>query len=250
MIYGRIATTLLLLGWFAEHPLNGQSVTIVPQIPKFLEAAIPAKCLQVVLVLSPAAQSVPARMWLLERSSGEEVWQASSGPIAVTLGRNGLAWGDGEYHGDPPAGFRVKREGDGCSPAGVFQIPFAFGYAPKSEAAMVRLPYIPVTKTVFAIDDSQSRFYNQVVDTLKVTKDWRTAEIMRRDDWLYRWGAYVAHNPRNRAFRGSCISLHIWRGPGEPTAGCTGMTETDMQNVLAWLDPANEPRLVQAVEGW
>ena len=246
--------------WFAalfflmptgSQPLHAQTGPIeAPRIPSVFEGAIQPKCLQLILVLSPKARSIPAHLWLLERVSAEQPWQTAVGPIAVTLGRTGLAWGDGEHSGDPPGGLRMKKEGDGCSPAGVFQMPFAFGYASASDASMVRLPYIPLTSTVFAVDDSQSRFYNQVVDTLRVTKDWRSAEIMRRDDWLYRWGVYVEHNPRNKAFRGSCISLHIWRGPGEPTAGCTAMAEEDMKQVLTWLDPLKQPRLIQGIDGW
>jgi L,D-peptidoglycan transpeptidase YkuD (ErfK/YbiS/YcfS/YnhG family) len=221
-----------------------------PAIPKQFQDAIPQRCRQVVLVLSTSERAIPARLWLLERAGESDAWKAAAGPIAATLGRNGLAWGEGEHSGSAPDGFRTKREGDGCSPAGVFSFPFAFGYSPKEEAPGIRLPYIGVTRTMFAIDDSQSRFYNQVVDTLKVAKDWRSAEKMRRDDVLYRWGIYVAHNPDNRAFRGSCISLHIWRGPEQPTAGCTAMSEEHIKQVLEWLDPAKEPRLVQGVEGW
>ena len=252
MKYCSLSTTLLLLTSVAPHSLYGDEMPRAeePRIPKIFEAAVPAKCLQVVLVLSPKERSIPARLWLLERASAVEQWKSAAGPVAVTLGRNGLAWGVGEHSGEQPEGVRTKREGDGCSPAGVFRMPFAFGYAPESETSNVKIPYRAVTKTVFAIDDSQSRFYNQVVDTNTVTKDWRTAEIMLRDDILYRWGVYVAHNPHNRAFRGSCISLHIWRGPGAPTAGCTAMAEEEMVRVMTWLDPAKEPLLVQGLEDW
>jgi len=40
----------------------------------------------------------------------------------------------------------------------------------------------------------------------------------------YRLGVFVEHNtkPRRAGF-GSCIFLHIWSGPTEPTIGCTAM---------------------------
>jgi L,D-peptidoglycan transpeptidase YkuD (ErfK/YbiS/YcfS/YnhG family) len=244
--------TFLLVAASAEFP-DGYAQIVdsqIPTIPKPLAAAVPARCQQAVLVLSAAERAIPARLWLLERTGEETPWRVFAGPIDVSLGRNGLAWGDGEHTGDAPGGMRIKREGDGCSPAGVFRFPFAFGYAAKEEAAEVKLPYIAVTNTMFAVDDSQSRFYNQLVDTLKVSREWRSAETMRRDDNLYRWGIYVGHNPGNRAFRGSCISLHIWRGPGQPTAGCTAMTEDHLKQILAWLDPAKEPRLIQGLDSW
>lgn len=220
-----------------------------PHIPELLAPAVPAACRQVVLVLSSHAQSIPARLWMLERESQESEWRAAVGPIPVTLGSSGLAWGEGEHTMPAPPGFPIKREGDGCSPAGVFRIPFAFGYAP-SDGGIVRLPYVPVGETLAGVDDVNSKFYNQVVDASTVTKDWASNETMLRPDGLYRWGAFIAHNPRCEPGRGSCIFFHLWRGPGQPTAGCTAMEEKDVVTLLKWLDPAREPWLVQGLETW
>jgi L,D-peptidoglycan transpeptidase YkuD (ErfK/YbiS/YcfS/YnhG family) len=221
----------------------------VPHIPASLESALPENCRQVVLVLSPEAKSVPARMWMLERSTAKDDWSVAAGPISVNLGRNGLAWGDGEHTTPAPPGFPIKQEGDGCSPAGVFRIPYAFGYAP-SEAARLRLPYVHVTENIAGVDDVKSKYYNQVVDASTVAKDWESNETMLRPDGLYRWGAFIAHNPRGEAGRGSCIFFHLWSGPGLPTSGCTAMIEENVVALLAWLDPAKEPRLVQGLESW
>jgi L,D-peptidoglycan transpeptidase YkuD (ErfK/YbiS/YcfS/YnhG family) len=245
----RIAFALIIIAaviWdFARHKL-----ALVPRLPKLLAPAIPANCRQVVLVVSPESRSVPARMWMLERDSADGEWERFAGPIAVNLGSNGLAWGDGEHSMPAPSGFPIKQEGDGCSPAGVFKIPFAFGYAPASEAGAIRLPYVHVTETLSGIDDVNSKYYNQVVDAAVVTKDWESNETMLRPDGLYRWGAFIAHNPRCEPGRGSCIFFHLWSGPGKPTAGCTAMVESDVRALLGWLDSAKEPRLVQGLAGW
>jgi hypothetical protein len=63
-----------------------------------------------------------------------------------------------------------------------------------------------------------------------------------------RAGALRARTPdgtRPAPGRGSCIFLHVWDGPGRPTAGCTAMDAAAMREVLAWLDPAARPALVQ-----
>ena len=220
-----------------------------PRIPACFASSLPSECRQVLLVLSPHAESVPARLWLMERDAADE-WNKCAGPISVTLGQKGLAWGEGEHTAPAPAGFRIKREGDRCSPAGVFRIPFAFGLATAADAAWLRLPYTPLTPTIIGVDDPKSRFYNQVVDNTKVERDWDSNEAMMRHDGLYRWGAFIAHNPRGTPGLGSCIFLHLWPGPGKSTAGCTGMSEDDLKIVLAWLDPAKEPRIVQGLEDW
>ncbi|MFO1485830.1 MAG: hypothetical protein U1F71_20890 [Verrucomicrobiaceae bacterium] len=210
-------------------------------IPALFAPDLPPICRQVLLVTSPAETSNCAGLRLLDREA-DNAWKQLGDVIPVTLGRNGLAWGFGEHQSPPPPNFRIKREGDGCSPAGVFRLPFAFGDAP---AVDCKLNYIPITETLLAVDDPQSRFYNQIVDSAQVTKDWTSTERMKREDGLYRWGIMVAHNPANRPGAGSCIFMHLWRGPGQPTAGCTAMSEEHLFRVLRWLDPALEPRLVQ-----
>jgi D-alanyl-D-alanine dipeptidase len=39
--------------------------------------------------------------------------------------------------------------------------------------------------------------------------------------------------------------MHIWRGPGQPTVGCTAMAQADLESLLGWLDPERKPLLVQ-----
>ena len=48
---------------------------------------------------------------------------------------------------------------------------------------------------------------------------------------------------------GSCIFLHIWKGPGATTSGCTAMKAADVATIVRWLDAAKEPRLVQWTAG-
>ena len=168
----------------------------------------------------------------------------------MTLGHKGLAWGAGEHRVEMPAGFRLKREGDLCSPAGVFRIPFAFGLAPAERAGWLRLPYTPLTADIVGVDDPKSHHYNLVVDRTKVEPDWDSDEPMVRRGLLYEWGAFIGHNPDRVPGVGSCIFFHLWTGPGQGTAGCTAMSAEDLRAVLAWLDPAKHPLLVQGLEGW
>lgn len=223
-------------------------------IPAMFATDLPASCRQVALVISPEDVSVTAELFLLVRQDGHSPWRVDQGPIPVTLGRSGLAWGVGEHRAPRPEGFREKREGDGCSPAGIFRVPFVFGIAPEAaarvEAPALTLPYTHLGDSIIGVDDPESQYYNQVVDSNLVPRDWNSHEPMNRFKVLYRWGAFIAHNPEGVPNFGSCIFIHIWPGPGEPTAGCTGMADADVVRVLTWLDPAKEPRLVQGVKAW
>jgi L,D-peptidoglycan transpeptidase YkuD (ErfK/YbiS/YcfS/YnhG family) len=222
----------------------------VPGIPRNLMADIPASCRQLLLVLSPEPSSKHARLWLLERAWSGGWWSVRHGPLAATLGHKGLAWGAGEHRRGPPPGFPVKLEGDKCSPAGVFRIPFAFGIPPREAAAHLKLPYTPLTAHLVGVDDVTSKFYNQIVDDREVLRDWMSHEAMNRHTKLYEWGAFIAHNPECVPGLGSCIFLHLTPGPGKATAGCTALTAEDLQTVLRWLDAGKEPRLVQGLETW
>jgi L,D-peptidoglycan transpeptidase YkuD (ErfK/YbiS/YcfS/YnhG family) len=84
------------------------------------------------------------------------------------------------------------------------------------------------------------------VRTDQVTKDWDSAETMLRPDGLYEWGVVEGHNlPPTQPGAGSCLFLHIWRGLGKPTSGCTSMSRQEMVRLARWLDPNEKPVLVQ-----
>lgn len=201
---------------------------------------------QLLLVLAPAWDSSAGQLQRFERSLVGDAWQAAGAPVAVVLGRAGLAWGRGLH--PAAAGGRVKVEGDGCAPAGIIAISALFGYAgPDSALARsARLPYLAATADLVAIDDPASAHYNRIVDQSAVAPDWASCEAMRRADQRYEVGAVVGHNaepPLPGA--GSCIFLHVWAAPGVPTAGCTAMALADMSEIAGWLDGAADPLLVQ-----
>jgi len=110
------------------------------------------------------------------------------------------------------------------------------------------MPYVSLTPAIQCVDDEKSKFYNTLVDTETISADWGSHENekMRRADDLYRWGILVDHNANPPvADGGSCIFMHIWRGPGQPTVGCTAMEQADLESLLGWLDPERKPLLVQ-----
>ena len=200
---------------------------------------------QCLVVVTPSWISSTGQLTAFERDQDSSNWLQRGRTIPVVLGRNGLAWGRGLA---PVQGFRgpVKQEGDQRSPAGVFRLSSAFGYAAGVETTFVKLPYIALTSQSEAIDDPKSRYYNRLIERSKVPKpDWRTSEQMLRDDGLYRWGIVVDHNTPPLKSAGSCIFLHVWRNRTSATTGCTAMTERDLKTLLAWLNPQDNPVLVQ-----
>ncbi len=204
---------------------------------------------QILVVTTADWNGVDGTMQAYKRPQAHKKWKAVGAPIAVVVGKNGLGWGAGVAttgdigpHGalDP-----VKKEGDGKSPAGVFRLSTSFGYAAQAPAEW-KMPYVSLTPSVECVDDAHSKFYNRVLDRATVLPDWSSSEDMLNSGGAYRWGLVVDHNtdPVTPGV-GSCVFLHIWSGPGRGTAGCTAMEEEKIETLLAWLDPARKPLLVQ-----
>ena len=161
--------------------------------------------------------------------------------FAVVVGHTGLGWGRGLDSG-AAANDPIKQEGDGKSPAGVFELGTAFGY---ETTAITRLPYLPLTPAIECVDDARSARYNELTDGASVQKDWNSSEQMRRSDELYHYGVFVKHNTPPLPNRGSCIFLHIWESKDVGTVGCTAMDRSNILMLLAWLDPRRNPLLVE-----
>lgn len=202
---------------------------------------------QMIVVTTDSWDSPRGTLRRYERERPGNPWQAAGEPITVMIGKSGLGWGTGLLAPPREGSDPVKKEGDGKAPAGVFRLSKAFGYAPQEQSGW-KMPYVSLTPTIQCVDDEKSKFYNTLVDTSAVSADWGSHENeqMRRADNLYRWGILVDHNANPpRAGGGSCIFMHIWRGPGEPTVGCTAMAQPELELLLGWLDPERKPLLVQ-----
>lgn len=199
---------------------------------------------QVVLVTTADWNAPHGELRRFVRKSGE-AWRPVGEPCRVTIGRSGCGWGLGEH--PPQDGEPIKREGDGRSPAGVFRIGPAFGRADHIDT---RLIYLPLDRGHWCIDVPDSPHYNEIVheDVVGVDAVAGSTEPMRRDihlsDDQYRIGFAIGHNPARTPGAGSCIFTHLWKADGVPTAGCVGMDEAQLRELLAWLDEAADARLV------
>ena len=203
---------------------------------------------QLVVVRAPDWLSVAGELRCFRRA-GDGDWLACGQPLAVGLGRNGLAW-DASQASAVDTPFRLKTEGDGCAPAGIFPIMALFGTVPDdSDLLQGAMPFIRTTSDLRAIDDPASTHYNRIVDATAIAHpDWSSSETMLRDDGRYALGAVVGYNTDPvRPGAGSCIFIHV-REDERPTAGCTALSLPDMHWLAGWLDAAASPCLVQLPE--
>lgn len=228
-----IATgTLLIIG------VNAKADSLPPK-PSILD-----RSQQLLVVVTNSWDNQQAILQPFYRRSSKESWQPYGDSWPVVVGKNGLGWGNNlkSYAGsnDP-----IKKEGDGKAPAGAFQIGPAFGFEPIDKE--VKFKYIAITPSIICVDDPKSRYYGRIINTDQVDKkDWDSAENMVDETVYYKRGLVVNYNIHGEfPGGGSCIFIHIHPTLENGTAGCTAMVEDNLAKIWSWLNPQNNPVLVQ-----
>lgn len=198
---------------------------------------------QLVLVVTPDWNAAQGELRTFERS--RRSWRSAAPLQPVAIGKSGAGWGLGLHAAQPGP---VKKEGDGRSPAGVYAIGTAFGYAAREATA---LPYLALGPGDWCIDVAGSPLYNRIVDESTVGRDAvaGSSEPMRRDlhangDKAYEVGFVIEHNASGAPGAGSCIFAHVWKSADTGTAGCTAMPADAMRRLLRWLRPDAHPVFV------
>ncbi len=185
---------------------------------------------QIIVVTTNSLTSQRATLRTYERRDGRmhEVFA----PMSAVVGYSGIS--------------ANKREGDGKTPVGIFDLSTAFGTAPSP--AGVRLPYQRTTKNDYWIDDPSSPDYNQwKTYEGDPTKKWKSFERLQID--LYKYAVVMEYNTDPIVpGKGSAIFLHTWRGATSPTAGCVAIAEADLVKLLKWLDPKKMPIISVSLE--
>jgi D-alanyl-D-alanine dipeptidase len=197
---------------------------------------------ELILVITKNWYANQGKLQYFQRKNG--AWHAISRPFKIFVGKTGLAW-NAAYHKFNLSG-PYKTEGDNKSPAGAFPLKYSFGFA-QTKDKKIKLKYIPLKNSSVCVADSSSKYYNQIIDREKVTAiDWQDQEIMRSTT-QYRYGIFVDYNrPNAQPYYGSCIFVHIWNQPNSRgTAGCTSMAEKNLKKLLYWLNPSDNPVIVQ-----
>ena len=189
---------------------------------------------RLILVTTADWNAVDGRLTRYSRLGNK--WKQVGEAILVVVGKNGLAWdskiANGHTNQFPGP---VKHEGDGRAPAGILKLSDSFGF---ENADSVRVQnYLQLTTTSECVDDPKSKHYAHIVNRASIKDvDWNSSEKMRSID-LYRLGVIVSYNMSQTVpGNGSCIFLHIWRGPGQGTAGCTAMLQEKLEEIINWLN--------------
>jgi len=200
---------------------------------------------QVIISVTDSWNDSRATLFLFDRK--RDGWCRRGEGIAAVVGRQGLAW-DSNSVGILP-GEPIKAEGDLRAPAGIFPIPLAMGLSAQPPEGVL-FPYRQIVEGTHCVDDPSSRYYNRIFRTHELPdgrgRDWKSSERMWEFADMYRILLVVGYNTSDpKAGRGSCIFIHIRHSSGEPTCGCTALSEGDLIRIMKWIRYDRNPILVQ-----
>lgn len=132
----------------------------------------------------------------------------------------------------------AKKEGDGCTPLGVYAFGTAFGNDAKPEG--MQYPFREVTKNSHFVDDPDSAYYNTWAEDVDAP-DWSSSEKLWTYAKAYALAAVVEYNtdPIVKG-AGSAIFMHVGSGT---TAGCVAAEKSVIRDLLCWFDEAKVPHI-------
>ncbi|MBW7910308.1 MAG: L,D-transpeptidase family protein [Alphaproteobacteria bacterium] len=154
-------------------------------------------------------------------------WDATVGVLFIggarydcTLGRGGVTL--------------EKAEGDGKTPVGTYPLRQLIYRADRIAQPQTGLPAEILTPDTGWCEDASHADYNT-----KVTLPHpAVCDRMTRDDHLYDMTVVIGYNDAPVvAGRGSAIFMHLAREEWTPTAGCVGLKQGDLIEVLKHLTP-------------
>lgn len=135
------------------------------------------------------------------------------------IGRNGIT--------------NEKKEGDGKTPLGEFELGIVLGTHPIVKLKKAK-NYKQINKNMYWVDDLKSKFYNKLIDTLSIKKDWDSAEHLIDYPIEYEYLIEIKSNPKNILGNGSAIFLHC--ANNKSTAGCVAVDRKIMKKIIDNID--------------
>ena len=147
--------------------------------------------------------------------------------VSAFIGKNGLT--------------SNKQEGDDCTPIGKFDLGLLLGTHDK--IFNKNYDYTKISSDMYWVDDSNSIYYNKLVDVTKVEKDWNSAEHLIDYPIQYEYLVEIKSNPTNIPNKGSAIFLHCSNNTA--THGCIAINKKDMEKLVNNIDKNTKINIIE-----
>lgn len=148
-------------------------------------------------------------------------------------------------------------EGSVTTPLGQFNLGIAFG----THDLNISYPYIKTSVNHYWVDDSNSKYYNNLVSLNEPIntfdypyiinsnqKEFSSAEHLIDYPKQYEYAVYIEYNVDGKKYedgvgKGSAIFLHCLGDKGY-TGGCVAISKEDMLFILNFLDRNKHPQII------
>lgn len=125
-----------------------------------------------------------------------------------------------------------KKERDYCTPIGEFNLGLLLGT--HDGISNENYSYAKINSNMYWVDDSNSIYYNKLVDITKEKKDWNSAEHLIDYPIQYEYLIEIKSNPLNIPNKGSAIFLHCSNNTA--THGCIAISKENMKKLINNID--------------
>ena len=125
-----------------------------------------------------------------------------------------------------------KKEGDKCTPRGVFSLGKLYYRADRVEKPMSQSSKKIIEKNMGWCDDITSKFYNKEI---KINKKIKYEKLFRKDN-SYDYLIVINYNTINiKSKKGSAIFIHVTKNY-KKTEGCVAVTKNNLLIILKLID--------------
>lgn len=186
-------------------------------------------CGQLVIVSAQKSDGVETLSTCYEQDP-DGSWNAVDGLIQMTghTGSNGIC--------------HERKRNTNTSPAGLWKLGTAFGNAAEPDG--LQIPWRQITPQSDWVCDADSIYFNtwQERDDPTLSEEWNYGDVEHLEDYpkAYAYACVIEFNtaPYTIPDRGCAIFFHCSRGA---TDGCIGLSQSNMVQVLRWMDADRNP---------
>ena len=127
---------------------------------------------------------------------------------------------------------KFKKEGDGCTPKGIFTFKNLFYRKDRIKRIKTKLKKIIIKKNMGWCDDPKSKYYNTLIEFPFLG----SAEKLYRTNNSYDVFLVINYNLKNiKKSKGSAIFLHIAKRNYIATEGCIAISKKDFRLLLQYV---------------
>ena len=194
-------------------------------IPKISNTSVAASSSQLISVVSTGGTTAELVLW---QKDSEGTWYEYDSMPAM-LGQNGMKYASSVY------------EMDLSTPTGVYSLTEAFGVASNPGTSM---PYRVLDGSEYWVDDETSEYYN-TMQFGEPNGRWKSAEHLTDYQNAYKYALVIDYN-RYPVIPGKSSAIFLHVDVGIPTLGCVAVSQSKMEEILTWINPNSNPKIMLA----